>query len=200
MSHLSNYFRRRRLEKKLPLSHLAAAAGYRNISKGCSRIDQLEKRGRIHPDLLGKLAAVLGIDPEMVEHLIEQDRRCFFEEWNKWVNERITPFLLIRLIPAIYRREFLSESITTVEEAEAHAGEVARHWKRYVCLVWTRKLSVWIDEKGEIYSRTEARPNYPNEPLMRLKGCKRAFTFDDQQVVRQVTWPQNRGPNGSKEE
>ena len=36
---------------------------------------------------------------------------------------------------------------------------------------------IWINEKGEVYARTEAQPDNPNTPFMQLKGSGRRFLF-----------------------
>ena len=54
-AHLGNYFRKVRLAKGLSLGQLARQVGYRNISKGCRRIQNFETSGQITPHVLTKL-------------------------------------------------------------------------------------------------------------------------------------------------
>ena len=49
--------------------------GYQNVSKGNRRIDNFEKFGQVHDELLAKLAAALEIDDHTVARLIEEDRQ-----------------------------------------------------------------------------------------------------------------------------
>ena len=39
-------------------------------------------------------------------------------------------------------------------------------------------ISVWIDEQGLVYARTEATPDKPNMPWMQLRSDKRKFLFE----------------------
>ena len=75
MSHLGDFFRARRLERKLTTGQLARLAGYRNVSRGSNRIQRFEAGDRIAPDLLGKLTEVLEIHTDEV-------RRCAAKDYN----------------------------------------------------------------------------------------------------------------------
>jgi hypothetical protein len=47
-----------------------------------------------------------------------------------------------------------------------------------ICLVLSRRKSVWINEDGTVHKRTEATPfGGPNEPWMQLKGGRK-FLLD----------------------
>jgi len=85
--------------------------------------------------------------------------------------------LIAKIIPAVYARVPLPAEITTPEQAEAFACAYAREHKRQVCLAVSRRLSNWIDKEGVVYARTEAKPDSPNTPFMRLRGSGRAFLF-----------------------
>jgi hypothetical protein len=161
---------------------------YRNINKGANRILKFEQRGDVYQDLLSKLAQALNVAPEM----IEEDRRNFFREWTAWANQPIRPYLVVRLLAAVYLREQLPDGTTSPEQAEAFASARVRHWNRCCCLVLSRRYSIWIDEAGEVYERTEAVPGAPNVPSMRLSGSRREFilrSISGGLALGVVRWP-----------
>jgi hypothetical protein len=149
--------------------------GYRNVSKGANKIVRFEREGRVTEELLTRLAAALHIDPPTVEGLIERDRQNYLQEWEEWVNLPVPMQLIVKYIPAVYGTVDLPETVETPEQAEAFARAYAKHNKRQVCLAVSRRLSVWIDRQGQVYARTEATPDGPNVPFMRLKGSGRTF-------------------------
>jgi hypothetical protein len=174
-TYLSRYFEQARLARKLKPSELARLAGCQNILKNGNRIRHFELTGDISLELFDKLAAVLEIDAAIIERLVEQDRREFFEKWLAWVNEPIQPYLVERLIAAVYRRVPVPSEIKTMDEAEAWAAAVALERRRKCCLVWSRKVSCWFSENGTLYARTEPAPGEPNAPWMKLGGKKFLF-------------------------
>ena len=68
-SHLGFHFRETRLAKGMTLGQIARQVGYRNISKGCRRIDAFEKTGRVRNDLLTNIATVLEINDTAIREL-----------------------------------------------------------------------------------------------------------------------------------
>jgi len=129
--------------------------------------------------LLIKLAKALEINWATVEELAEQDRQEHIEAWNKWADKPVPMRLVIKWIPAVYSERLLPEEITTPEEAEGYACDQARQLKKYVCLVVSRRKSVWIDADGIVLRRTEATPfGGPNEPWMELKGKRFLLDLD----------------------
>ena len=147
-SRLANHFRSVRKERDLSLSQVTRMLGYKNVTKGCNKIQKFEERGEIHAQLLQTLADALGIDAATIDALIEQDRQEFCRVWNEWADQPISPRLVVRLLPAVYKSEPLPGSITTLEQAEVFAAETARRWNKRACLTWSRRLSVWFDSKG----------------------------------------------------
>jgi hypothetical protein len=126
---------------------MARMLDYRNVNKGSRCILRLEREGAISATLLLKLAEALAID------------------------------LPPRLMPAVYARRALPAEVTTHEQAEAWACEYARQQRLRVCLVLSRRHSVWIDALGVVESRTESTPGERNTPWMKLQGNKRKFLF-----------------------
>jgi hypothetical protein len=194
-THLPRYFEQRRLTRGLRPSQLAQLAGCTNILKNGNRVRQFELTGNISPELFHKIAAALQVDPATIDRLVEQDRREFFEKWLQWVNEPIKPHLVVRLIAAVYSQRAVPPEITTIAEAEAWASAVARQEHKRCCLVWSRRISCWFNEDGTLIGSTEAMPDEPNVPWMRIGG--KAFTFGpDLGSLAQVDWPKQ--PSGRR--
>ena len=78
---------------------------------------------------------------------------------------------------AVYVRHPIPVEVTTPEEAEAWAREFARQHHCRVCLVVSRRISVWIDAQGQVEARTEATPDNTNIPFMVVKG--RLFLMEE---------------------
>lgn len=172
---LSRHFQEARLARGLKPSELARLASCENILKNGNRIRQFEMTGDISQELFDKLAAVLEIDAATVEKLVEEDRREFLKKWLEWVNQPVTPYLVERLIAAVYRKMPVPSEITMMDDAERWAAAVAAEKKRKCCLVWSRRISVWFAEDGTVYSRTEAVPGEPNAPWMKIGGKRFLF-------------------------
>ena len=171
---LRSHVKAQRLAQNLTFGDLARLVGYKNIAKGANRIVRFEREGIVDDELLIKIAKALAIDWATVEELADQDRQEHIEAWTKWADEPVPMRLVIRWMAAIYSERLLPEEITTPEAAEEFACEQARQLKRQLCLVLSRRKSVWITEEGVILSRTEATPfGGPNEPWMQLKGGRK---------------------------
>ena len=174
-THLGDYFREKRLHAGLSLGELTRRIGYRNVSKGARLIQQLERQGITSEDLLVKLIEALDIEPRTVQALIDRDREDYLRDWERWVNTPVPMEMVVRYMPAVYGRKPLPEDINTAEQAESYACTYAKAQRLKVCLVLSRRHSVWINEQGEITNRTEATPERENVPYMTLKDGKRKF-------------------------
>jgi hypothetical protein len=193
-TNLSRYFQQKRLVRGLKPGQLARLAGCLNVQKNGGRIRNFELSGNIGQELFKKIAAVLEIDAGTIERLVEQDRREFFQGWLEWVNQPITPYLVIRLMAAIYSSRALPPEITTMAEAEKWASAVAGEIQKQCCLVWSRRISCWFSEDGTLTKRTEAVPGEPNTPWIKIGGKWPAFVFgDDLGSVSMVEWPKKPG-------
>src|SRR4051794_2319034 len=122
MSHLGDFFRNRRIERKFTLSQVARLLGYENLSRGCNRINAFEAGGKVHPDLLGKLAKVLEVGAEEVRQRVAED----YQDWLAWANEPIRPYMVVRLLACVYQRVELPDEALSPVGAEAFAADVAR--------------------------------------------------------------------------
>jgi transcriptional regulator with XRE-family HTH domain len=179
-THLSNYCRNRRIERGLTPGQLARLLGYRNVNKGIRRLLRFEREGSIKEDLLVRLAEALEIDLPIIEELIEQDRAERLRQWEAWVNEQVPMTLIVRYLPGGYGQLRLPANIATSEDAIAYARQVARKRNRRVCLVISRRLSVWIDAQGDVEATTEAMPERPNEPFLAFEGSTKRFLLNFQ--------------------
>jgi len=177
MNYLGGYFHEQRIRQSLSLGQLARLVGYRNVAKGANKICRFERGGIVTDNLLAALADALGIDYPTVDRLIEHDRQEHLRAWEAWVNQPVSMQLVVRYMAAVYGKVKMPADITTHEQAEAFACAYAREHKRQVCLAVSRRLSNWIDKEGVVYARTEAKPDSPNTPFMRLRGSGRAFLF-----------------------
>jgi hypothetical protein len=193
-TNLSRHFQQKRHDRGLKPGQLARLAGCVNVQKNGSRIRSFELSGSIGQELFEKLATALDIDAGTIERLVEQDRREFFQVWLAWVNEPIQPYLVIRVIAAIYNSRLVPSEIVTMEEAEQWASGVAKEIHKRCCLVWSRRISCWFDEQGRLTNRSEAVPGEPNVLWIKIGGKGPAFLFgDDLGAVSMVDWPKKPG-------
>jgi transcriptional regulator with XRE-family HTH domain len=181
-SNLGAFISAERKRRRLTLGQLARLVGYRNISKGARRIACLEQTGTATPDLLVNVAEALNLDWAMVERLAEADSQDRFRAWEEWASQPVPMCLVVRLMAAVYSRKNLPAWVTTPEQAEAWACEFARTHRLRVCLVVSRRLSVWIDGQGEVEARTEAVPDNTNAPFMQVKGRRFLLEPDERHV------------------
>jgi hypothetical protein len=180
VSHLADHFREKRRERDLSFGDLARQVGYKNISKGGSRISTFERTGHIDDGLLSKLAAILDVDQATIDRLIALDRQEYLQEWEKWVNEPVPMIVVLRLMAAIYNQIPVPNDIKDPEEAESWAAALARRHHRKACLVVSRRLTVWFDEDGKVCDRKEQKPfEESNIPYMRIGGRRFLLRLGD---------------------
>jgi transcriptional regulator with XRE-family HTH domain len=173
MSHLGSFFRNRRLEKGLSLGQVACLLGYKNRSRGANRIQSLESGGRVRPEFLGQLAEVLGVGPDEIRQRAYED----YKDWLAWASEPVTPHVVVRILPAIYQRVPLPDNALGPEAAEAFAAGVARERRMRVCLVRSRRVSVWYGAEGKETGRLEATLEWPGAPCTVIGGKRVQFDF-----------------------
>lgn len=176
-THLSRFFRQRRIALGLRLSDAARRCGYKNVSKGSNRIDRFENTGEIHVLLYPKLAAALGIDQETCDRLNAEDAKQARREWLEYINTPVEPTLVFRALPGAYFGRDLPEGCDTIEQMEAFASDFARRSGKLVWLIVSRKLTIRFDTDGSKISVEEATPDHPNAPFMCLRGSRRPFLF-----------------------
>jgi hypothetical protein len=182
MSHLGDFFRARRLECKLTTGQLARLAGYRNLSRGSNRIQRFEAGDKVAPDLLHKLTDVLEIQPDEVRRCATED----YNDWLTWASEPIRPHLVLRWIACVYQRVELPDDALAPETAEAYAAGLARERKLRVCLVLSRRFSVYFDGTGQVSQRLEAAPDVPCTPYAVIGGKRVQFDFTGGDVLKPI--------------
>ena len=171
MSHLGKYLREMRLSKGLKVLQVAKAMGiWTNLNNGCSAIHSAEKSGYVWLDLLNKLVAFYNCDKAVVQRLIDQDRQERVEKWNRWADEPIVPYFVIRMMSAVYSAKSLPVTIKTLEEAEAFASARAKEIHKRCCLVWSRRLTIFYGVNGQVEERKVASLWEDNQPSMKIGG------------------------------
>ncbi len=150
-THVARHFQRRRVETSLSLSQLARMIGYTNVSKGYRKIDVFERTGHVHPVLLDKLAAALGIDRRTRSRLAYED----YKQWLAATGNPPTPYMIQRPYRGCIA---LPEGLKTVEEMEQYAADYARRHGAAVTLVLGNRIRVTFAEDGSLNEITEALP------------------------------------------
>ena len=130
--------------------------------------------------------AALDVDQATVERLAQEDLR----EWAAWANEPIRPYLVARAMAAIYCPVQLPDEIQSVEQAQDYASQFARHWRIRVCLVLSRRISIYYQADGSIEEVTEAVPgDEPNQPYTLIGGRRCMVRPTERGIARdQVRW------------
>ncbi len=189
-THLARYFQKTRLQKGLKLSEVAVRLGYKNAGRslchGCNRLHKFETTGDIDSQLFQKLMAALDVDQATVNGLLQED----LDDWLEWANEPVKPCLVVRLMPAIYSQAGLPDDVQSPEAAERYASEFAKEHRRQVCLVLSRRLSVYFAEDGSFQYASEAVPGGgPNQPCMKIGSRKCQTRFLDHGIaLPEVEW------------
>ena len=165
-NHLGRHFQARRLELGLSLGEVARRLGYANVSKGARRVLALEEVGQCcTQEFLVKLMGVLGVDRAVVQELLDRDRAEYVEAWEQWVSEPVPITVVRRLVPGMYGIERLPADVTTPEQAIAFGQELARTTHARVYVELSRRVTVVIDEQGEVTARVEATPDSDPRPF-----------------------------------
>lgn len=199
-THVARYFQKKRIEMGLKLSEVALLMGYqrtaRSLSHGCNRLHKFETTGDIDIRQFTKLMAVLEIDQATVNARLQED----LADWLAWANEPIRPYLVVRLLAAIYSHAELPDEVQSAEEAERYASEFAKAHKHRVCLVLSRRLSVYFDDDGTFEYVSEAVPGgEPNQPYT-VVGNRRCLMNPTERGIafQEVAWFRRPQPRGEK--
>lgn len=170
-SALGTFFEQQRKAKAITLGQLPAMVGYRNGNKARRLWADLIGTGRCTTQFLRKVATAFGISAEVVQRLIDEDIAENLRAWEEWASQPVKPHLVIRIIAAVYCHGAIPEGLS-LEQAEAVASAKAREKGFRVCLVWSRRLSVYFDKNGEVEGRIKSTPDFDGTPYMSLKGRK----------------------------
>ena len=191
-TNLSRFFKRRRLALGFRPGQVARLMEYKSIVGACNKLIYFEERGEIVADLFFKLAAALRITQATIQRLLDEDQQQYLEAWNRWADQPIEPYVVIRAIPAFPFTKDIPPECTTQEEMEEFAGDIAERLHKQVVLVLTRRLRIVFDESAANRSVHEAQPGQCDGPYMRLAGSRKKFLMGDQ--FRQITEPELPGP------
>ncbi len=176
-NHAGNYVKSERLRQKLRYGDLARLAGWKNVNRGARRIQTLERGEFVDKNAYEKIANALQLDRAKISDLARQDREAFLAEWENWVDQPVPVQIVMRAFAGCYIARTPPDRDWTREELEAYAAEVARENNCDVCLTLSRRHSTWIFDKGETLFRSEASPDRPNSPWMRLRADRHRFLF-----------------------
>ena len=110
----------------------------------------------------------------------DHEQTEWLRRWNDWVSQPIKPYLVVRIMSGFYVRQDLPSGIETEDDIRRCASSVAKRLNRKLCLVMSRRTSMWYLEDGTCEKITEAQPGVPNVPTMRFSGSDRNVTFHQQ--------------------
>ncbi|MGA2067830.1 MAG: hypothetical protein ABSG86_22875 [Thermoguttaceae bacterium] len=196
-TNLSNHFRQQRIVVGLRPGQVARLLGYRSVVGAANKIIRFEQTGDVDSWLFQKLAAVLFVDKATIKRLMEKDRRELVHRWNQWASQSIKPHIIAEILPGHYMVHYFPENVTTPDQMEKHASQVASDLHQRMWLVFSRKLSVYFDAGGHKRAVQEAAPGEATEPFRLLQQRKRRSIFTahgDDIDIRSLRCPQKRGP------
>lgn len=165
MTHLGKLLWKSRLKERITCYTIARGMGYTNTNKGARKYLRWE-RGEEYPakEQLQQLIQVMKLNPKQVQKAVERDRR----DYEKWLDEPIPITLVVRMTAGFYVDVEVPENLSP-EEAEEWAREYARKANLRVCLVKSRRESIYFDKNGDVEFII------PERPYMMIKG--RPFGF-----------------------
>ena len=95
------------------------------------------------------------------------------------MSNKFEPHVIIRLLPAVYKRESLPPECADEASAIEFAIERALHWNRKVCLVFSEVVTFWVDKSGQHFRVVATTLSESNRPHMRINGKRFLFQIDD---------------------
>ena len=101
------------------------------------------------------------------------NRNSFIRKFEEWVNIPVPRRMIVRLMAAVYNEQKLPEDIKIDDDAIDYGCGFAKEHGFRLCLMLSRKISIWIDHQGEIERITRATPGEPNHPYMMMDGIQR---------------------------
>jgi hypothetical protein len=176
-NHLGEFVNARRLELDLSRSETVRKLGYTNLNRGCRRLCDVEGGLWINEDFLMRLTTLLGIEPRVIQELIDRDRQEYVAEWEKWADEPVPISVVMRAIPGFMVGVTVPADVKTPDETIAFAQGLAARLGKKVFVVLSRRETVGINEQGEITGRFKATPEHDPAPSMHLGNKKFLFHF-----------------------
>ena len=177
---------------------IAKILGYTSLVGAANKIIRFEESGDVDYRFFKRLAGVLGIERATIAGLMEEDRRDLVAQWTEWAKQPITPHLIARLLSGYFMAHSIPQELTTLDEMESHASELAADLHQKIWLILSRRLAIYFNQGGRKRAIHEAAPGQPLEPyrLLRESGKRFISTSDDGDDVdlRSLWWPEMRGP------
>ena len=118
------------------------------------------------------------IDLAALEELLVKERLERLRWWEAWVDQPAPMQMIFRVKLTVFLSKLLPPEIISNEQAEAFACDFARQHRIRVCLVLSRRRSIWISADGEVEARIESTPEQPDLPLLRLVGNVSIFLVE----------------------
>lgn len=165
--HLRNLIHKHRAAMGLNFGQLAELSGYKNRSKWAIKICNLEREGAGDDEMVSKVIQALEIDHEEVQEAIQND----YAIWEQWADEPVPMQMLIRITGVIILIHDMPPEITSRETAIKYAQNYAKENGLRVCLVLSRRESVWIAADGRSFI-SQTTPGRPNVPYASVGGKK----------------------------
>ncbi|KKK98611.1 hypothetical protein LCGC14_2641000, partial [marine sediment metagenome] len=88
------------------------------------------------------------------------------------------PYVVLRLIAAVYSHVDLPEGISSQIEAEEFAAGLAKEHRLRTCLVWSRRLSIYFKADGRLDGVMEAAP----AQVMKIGGKECLLKIDARKI------------------
>ena len=149
--YLGDLFAILRIRKGLTIRQVARRCRWGKIDDTCKQIDDFEFGERLDPKRVRQLFTIVGIPEGEVDEFLAQARR----EWERWADEPITPYAVVRLISTVYSRLDIPEDLHGDAAAmERFVADFAKRRRFRVCLVLSRRHRIWIGIDGERENET----------------------------------------------
>ena len=129
---LAAHFSERRLFLGLRPGKVAKLLGYTSLVGAANKIVHFEETGDVDFRFFKKLATVIGVERATILRLMEQDRRELVAQWTEWANQRVAPHLIARLLPGYFMSHPIPDDLTTLDEMEMRASELASDLRQEV--------------------------------------------------------------------
>ena len=141
MSNIAQLFKAARRKAGTTAKEVVLSAGFKNANKGLRRLNSLEDgKTKLHdPRTVERFAAVLDLDEADIAVASALD-------WQE-LDRPIKPYLVERLIPAVYRRHQLPEDCS-LEDVRSMAARMSAETGRSFCLVLSMVRCVYFYPSG----------------------------------------------------
>ena len=144
---LGKLLEKRRKEQGLSKKEMVLKLGYLNINRGIRRVNAIEN-GEVIREVTVKMMRILGVTQEEMATCEKKQA--------EWIDSLppIKPYIVVRIIPAIYLNADVPQHLTEEEMVE-YAIALSKRQNRYVCLQYARAKRYWINPNGSYTIDTE---------------------------------------------